>query len=211
MTPQEFADAADVSRETLARLSAYATQLETWQDAVNLVGRRTIGDLWRRHMLDSAQLFRLLPSPRCRLIDLGSGAGFPGLVLAIMGVADVELIEANARKCTFLTEVARITETPVVIHNERIEALRLSGNADVITARALAPLPRLLNYAEQLIGPNTTCLFLKGRRLHEELTEAKKTWKMGITTIPSASDAEGTILCLKTLARNHDAVDADRV
>jgi 16S rRNA (guanine527-N7)-methyltransferase len=128
-----------------------------------------------------------------------------------MGVSDVELIEANARKCAFLTEVARLTKTRVVIHNARVEATNLAGTADVITARALAPLPKLLSYAERFIGPNTTCLFLKGRRLHQELTAAKKTWKMGITTIPSLSDAGGTVLCLKALARDHDAIDANRV
>jgi len=209
VTPQEFADTANVSRETLARLSVYANLLETWQDTVNLVGRRTLDDLWRRHMLDSAQLFRLLPSPRCRLVDLGSGAGFPGLVLAIMGVSDVELIEANARKCAFLKEAARLAETTVVIHNARIEATDLVETVDVITARALAPLPKLLTYAARFAGPNTTCLFLKGRRLHEELTAASKTWKMGMTTIPSLSDAGGSVLCLRNLARDHDAIDAN--
>ena len=211
MTPHEFAEATNVSRETLARLSAYAALLKSWKDAVNLVGRRTLSDLWRRHMLDSAQLFTMLTAPQCRLVDLGSGAGFPGLVLAIMGVSDVELIEANARKCAFLREVARITDTSVVIHNDRIESTRFSGHADVITSRALAPLPNLLDYAERFIGPNTTCLFLKGRQADQELTAAAKTWKMGTITTPSLSDAEGVVLCLRTIARKNDSNDTDSV
>ena len=151
-----------------------------------------------------------MPSRHCRLVDLGSGAGFPGLVLAIMGVSGVELIESNSRKCTFLAEAARVTKTSVVIHNERIEASAL-GIADVVTARALAPLPRLLAYAEPFIGHNTTCLFLKGRKLNQELTAAQKTWKMGVTTIPSLSGSGGTILCLRTLNRNHGAADFNSV
>jgi len=162
-------------------------------------------------MLDSAQLFPMVLAPQCRLVDLGSGAGFPGLVLAIMGVSDVELIEANSRKCAFLREVARITDTSVVIHNDRIGSIRFSGYADVITARALAPLPELLDYAERFIGPSTTCLLLKGRQADQELTAATKMWKMGAMTTPSLSDPEGVVLCLRTIARKNDSDDTDSV
>ena len=203
MTPEEFSAATDVSRETMARLAAYAALLERWQSAVNLVGSGTLSDIWGRHIMDSAQLFSLLPSPSGRIIDLGSGAGFPGLVLAIMGATDVELVEANTKKCTFLREVARATNTQVVIHNERIEKIP-PRVASVITARALAPLPWLLNYANAFVGPKSICLFLKGRRLHQELTDARKTWKMGVATIPSLTDAGGTVLCVRALSRNND-------
>ena len=203
MTPDEFAAAVDVSRETLARLAAHVALLEKWHNTVNLVGRGTLSDIWRRHILDSAQLYNLLPSPLGRVVDLGSGAGFPGLVLAIMGAEDVELIEANTRKCAFLQEVARATNTRVTINNDRIEG-KSPRIAAVVTARALAPLPRLLDYAKAYVGPETICLFLKGQRLHEELTDAKKTWKMGVTTIPSLSDAGGSVLCLRKLSRAND-------
>jgi 16S rRNA (guanine527-N7)-methyltransferase len=203
VTPDDLVAAVDVSRETLARLTAYVTLLEKWQNTVNLVGRGTLSDVWRRHILDSAQLYSLLPASLGHVVDLGSGAGFPGLVLAIMGAEDVELIEANTRKCAFLREVARVTNTRVTITNDRIEG-KDPRIADVVTARALAPLPRLLDYAKAYVGPETICLFLKGQRLHEELTEAQKTWKMGVTTIPSLSDAGGSVLCLRKLSRTND-------
>jgi 16S rRNA (guanine527-N7)-methyltransferase len=208
VTPDEFAVGIDVSRETLARLTTYVALLERWQNSVNLVGKGTLSDIWRRHILDSAQLYSLLPSPFGRVVDLGSGAGFPGMVLAIMGATDVELIEANTRKCGFLREVARVTNTQVIINNNRIEggAPRI---ADVVTARALAPLPRLLGYAKTYVGPETICLFLKGRRLHQELTNARKTWKMGITTITSRSDAGGSVLHLRKLSRTNDTDSPD--
>ena len=208
MTRDEFAVGVDVSRETLARLTTYVALLERWQNSVNLVGKGTLNDIWRRHILDSAQLYNLLPSPFGRVVDLGSGAGFPGMVLAIMGATDVELIEANTRKCGFLREVARVTNTQVIINNDRIEggAPRI---ADVVTARALAPLPRLLGYAKTYVGPETICLFLKGRRLHQELTDARKTWKMGITTITSLSDAGGSVLHLRKLSRTNDTDSPD--
>lgn len=208
MTPDEFAVGVDVSRETLARLTTYVALLERWQNSVNLVGKGTLNDIWRRHILDSAQLYNLLPSPFGRVVDLGSGAGFPGMVLAIMGATDVELIEANTRKCGFLREVARVTNTQVIINNDRIEGVA-PRIADVVTARALAPLPRLLGYAKTYVGPETICLFLKGRRLHQELTDARKTWKMGITTITSLSDAGGSVLHLRKLSRTNDTDSPD--
>jgi len=208
VTPDEFAVGVDVSRETLARLTTYVALLERWQNSVNLVGKGTLSDIWRRHILDSAQLYNLLPSPFGRVVDLGSGAGFPGMVLAIMGATDVELIEANTRKCGFLREVARVTNTQVIINNDRIEGVA-PRIADVVTARALAPLPRLLGYAKTYVGPETICLFLKGRRLHQELTDARKTWKMGITTITSLSDAGGSVLHLRKLSRTNDTDSPD--
>jgi len=208
VTPDEFAVGVDVSRETLARLTTYVALLERWQNSVNLVGKGTLSDIWRRHILDSAQLYSLLPSPFGRVVDLGSGAGFPGMVLAIMGATDVELIEANTRKCGFLREVARVTNTQVIINNDRIEGVA-PRIADVVTARALAPLPRLLGYAKTYVGPETICLFLKGRRLHQELTDARKTWKMGITTITSLSDAGGSVLHLRKLSRTNDTDSPD--
>ena len=133
MNADDFRQAAGVSRETLERLTAYADLLVKWQAKINLVGPDTIPSLWRRHFLDSAQVFPLLPQGIHRLVDMGSGAGFPGLVLAVMGVGDVHLIESDARKCAFLREAARITGTPVTVHNARIENLAPLG-ADVEAA-----------------------------------------------------------------------------
>jgi 16S rRNA (guanine527-N7)-methyltransferase len=197
---QGFATATGVSRETLQRLEAYAALLLAWSARINLIGRATLGDLWRRHFLDSAQLLPLIPAGTRSLVDLGSGAGFPGLVLAIFGVPGVELIEADSRKAAFLREAARITETDVVIRGCRIEAVP-PHVADVITARACAPLDWLLTLGERFIGPRTSCLFLKGERAAEELTAAGKAWTMTVSRYPSRADPGGSVLLLQQVVR----------
>jgi len=196
VTPEDFQNSTGVSRETLARLEIYAALLQKWQKAINLVGPATLPDLWRRHMLDSAQLFPLIPPGARRLADLGSGAGFPGLVLAIMGAADVQLIESDQRKCAFLDAVARETSTKVTIHRKRLEDCP-ALNADVITARALAPLDKLLNYARPLASKSAICLFLKGQTADTELTEAKSAWYIEGEIKPSATNSDASILILR--------------
>ncbi len=196
MGPDEFATTLGVSRETLERLTAYAELLVKWQARINLVGPDTLPELWRRHFLDSAQLFRLIPAGAKRLVDLGSGAGFPGLVLAVMGAPDVHLVESDARKCAFLREAARITGTTVTVVNRRIEQAPPLG-ADVVTARALAPLSRLLDWARPHLGEGAVCLFLKGRSCEDELTRASKDWNITLDRVPSLSDPSGIILYLK--------------
>ena len=199
LAPEDFQARTGVSREALERLRAYADLLITWQRAVNLVGRRSLGDLWRRHMLDSAQLLPLAPGART-WIDLGSGGGFPGLVLAILGAPEVHLIESDGRKCTFLREAARVTGTRVAVHHGRIESVS-PWPADVVVARACAPLPRLLEYAEPFLTDRTLCLFLKGQDVEKELTEATRCWISSWERLKSASDPKGTILRLRRLSR----------
>jgi 16S rRNA (guanine527-N7)-methyltransferase len=201
LDPSGFAALSGVSRETLARLEAYAELLVRWSARINLVGANTLDDLWRRHFLDSAQLFAHVPQGTQSLVDLGSGAGFPGLVLAISGVPGVELIEADARKCAFLREAARVAAAPVVIRNARIEAVP-AHFVDVVTARGCAPLDRLLVLAQAFIGPDTVCLFPKGERAREELTAAEQAWTMDATFHESCSDRRGVILCLRRVARH---------
>lgn len=193
MTPEQFQAETGVSRETLDRLRLYADLLEKWQQRINLVGPATLPDLWRRHMLDSAQLWPLLPPEVPRLIDIGSGAGFPGLVLAILGVPEVHLIESDQRKGAFLREVARQTGATVTVHSARIEAIR-DLTAPVVTARALAALPKLLDLAVPLLAPGGVCLFLKGQNIVEELTSARKTWIFDEDRTPSRSDSTGLVL-----------------
>jgi len=197
-----FQAATDVSRETLDRLETYTALLRKWAPRINLVGRSTLDDLWRRHMLDSAQLYPHLPPHARTLVDLGSGAGFPGMVLAIMGVPDVHLIESNQRKCAFLREVARATGIKVTVHAARAEEL-VPFPADVVTARALAPLSILLEYAEPFLTPSSVCLFLKGRRYEEELTETQKKWNITHHMFSSLTEPEGGILRLEAVSRVH--------
>ncbi len=197
---QAFRDATGVSRETLDRLTAYADLLRRWQRAINLVGRATMPDLWRRHMYDSAQLLPLAAADRGPWLDLGSGAGFPGLVLAIMGARDVHLVESDARKAAFLREVARITGTAISLHVARIEEVA-PFPAAVVTARALAPLPRLLDLAAPFFASDTVVLFPKGQDVEIELTEAAKCWNMRVERQPSLTDPSGVLLRLTEVSR----------
>jgi len=201
MTRDQFLSAFPVSRETAERLQSYADLLVKWQAKINLVGPATIPDLWRRHFLDSAQLQRLLPAGP--ILDLGSGAGFPGMVLAILRDDPVHLVESDARKCAFLREVARLTNAAATIHNCRIESLS-PFPVTAVTARALASVASLLSLAEGFLSPSTECLFLKGEKLEDELTEAAKDWKMTTERIQSLSDPQGIILRVKEVHRGPD-------
>ncbi|HLZ65772.1 MAG TPA: 16S rRNA (guanine(527)-N(7))-methyltransferase RsmG [Aliidongia sp.] len=199
MTQAEFVALSAVSRETADRLAAYVALLAKWNARINLVGPATLPDVWRRHILDSAQIHGLVADAGV-LVDLGSGAGLPGLILALLGGPQVHLIESDARKCAFLHEAARVTGTAVTIHNKRIEAVPPIA-ADVVTARALAPLAQLLDHAVRFLKPAGKCVFLKGARQADELTEARKTWHMSVTERPSRSDPSGVILEVESPAR----------
>ncbi|MGQ0663442.1 MAG: 16S rRNA (guanine(527)-N(7))-methyltransferase RsmG [Pseudomonadota bacterium] len=214
MSPEGFALATGVSRGTLEKLKLYHGLLEKWQARVNLVGRASLAAAWRRHFLDSAQLFPLLRAARRAargtvLIDLGSGAGFPGLVLAIMAAGEnfplaTTLVESDARKASFLAEIAAVTGVAgaVAIEVARLESLRCRRPlADILTARALAPLAELLALASPLLAEDGICLFLKGAKAGDELTAAAKTWKMRWDRIPSRSDPSGVILRVQDIRR----------
>ncbi len=201
LTPEAVARRLGLDAGTTARLTRHLALLETWQRRLNLVGPETLRDPWRRHVLDSAQLLRLLPEGTRVLVDLGSGAGFPGLVLAILGVEEVHLVEADRRKAAFLREAARITGCPrVVVHARRIEETTPFA-ADAVTARALAPLDRLLDLAVPFFGPRTRGIFPKGRRAAAELTEARRRWKMEARLEPSLSSPEGRIVVVEGVSR----------
>ncbi len=191
---------AGVSRETRERLNTYADLLRKWQRSINLVGPRTIDDLWNRHFTDSAQLLPLIPPSARVLVDFGSGAGFPGLVLAILGVAQVHLIESDQRKATFLREVARATGTPITVHANRIEQVA-PFPADVVSARALAPLGDLLGFAAPFLHPDSFCLFPKGQMAEDELTAASKNWNINVDRIQSVTDPSATILRVSQVSR----------
>ena len=195
LTRDEFAVLTGVSRNTLARLDAYAGLLTNWSARINLVAASTLVDPWRRHFLDSAQLLPLIPAGANSLIDLGSGAGFPGLVLAIMGAGGIELVESDARKCAFLREAARVAAAPATVRNARIETVPARPVA-VVTARAYASLDQLLTYSQRFIGPDTVCLFLKGAQAGQELAAAQEAWDFDVTSHPSRTDPRGVVLCL---------------
>ena len=199
LSPQACAAECGVSRETLQRLEAYVALLAKWQARINLVGPATMADPWRRHILDSAQLIPYLASGA--ILDIGTGAGFPGLVLAILdGDRAVHLVESDQRKCAFLNEAARVTGAKVTIHPARIEAVP-AFPVGVVTARACAALDKLLAWAERFAGETTECLFLKGEGVAGELTQARESWKMSSESFPSRSDPRGAILRIKGFSR----------
>ena len=186
----------DVSRETNDQLEALVNTLVRWQKAINLVGKATIEDVWTRHVLDSAQLALLIPPDAATLADLGSGGGFPGLVLAALRPElDVTLIEVDARKAAFLGEAGRrmgLKKPPRVVIG-RIEEVP-AAKADVVTARALAPLGQLLVWADRHRADTAICLFHKGKGWQSELTEATKDWDITCQPLSSKTDRDAVIL-----------------
>ena len=197
---EEVGQRLGVSRETLERCRVYLDLLTRWQRRINLVGPASLADPWRRHILDSGQLWPLGANRARRLVDLGSGAGLPGLILALFGVPEVHLIESDRRKASFLREASRACGVVVEVHAARIDEVPRLG-AEIVTARALAPLPDLLALAEGQMQTGTTCLFLKGRQAEAELTLARRGWTMQVRQEASLSDPDGRVLIISEIGR----------
>ena len=198
--PESFAEAFKVPRETIHRLTRYAELLNHWQKSTNLVGPSALANLWSRHFADSAQLRSLAPDAQLWL-DLGSGAGFPGLVVAILQTGTpgfhMHLVESNQKKCAFLAEVVRAVQAPVDIHAMRIEELTEKAQSlrpDVVSARALAPSPRLFELASPFFGQGTRGLFLKGRETEAEIEAAKAGWNFACRLHPSVTAPDSNIV-----------------
>ncbi|MBU2580328.1 MAG: 16S rRNA (guanine(527)-N(7))-methyltransferase RsmG [Alphaproteobacteria bacterium] len=202
--PKDFQARFGVSNETIERLATYENLLRQWQRKINLVAPSTLDDIWHRHFADSAQLLELAPGAARKWVDLGSGAGFPGLVLAILRAgrgleSDREphmLIESDQRKAAFLGEIARKTSVAVDIVVSRIELSSTQGrykSVDVVSARALAPLDRLIGLSEPLFGPQTRGLFLKGRDVAQEVEAARVNWSFECQLVESLTDVEARI------------------
>ncbi len=204
---------ADVSRETATRLERFVELLLSWQSRINLIAPSTVPTIWSRHIANSLQLIPLAPAPeptRKQIwADLGSGAGFPGLVIAC-ALADtdplscVHLVESNRKKATFLAEAIRETAAPAIVHAERIESIapRLSGKVDIVTARALAPLKQLLTYLAPMVENGAQAILLKGQHLDDELAEASRYWKIRADIVPSKTSPTGKILIVRDLSRS---------
>ena len=203
MSPDQFVRACgpfiSVSHETLRKLSAYEELLKKWQAKINLVSPATLNDTWQRHFFDSAQLLAYI-QPNQRIVDFGSGAGFPAMVLAVMGIENVTMIESDQRKVAFLQEVARVTETKVTILNQRIESVT-PFEVNVITARAFAPLDKLLSYTAPWGRDGVTGLFLKGANLKDELTAAGSMWHIEYRCDASRADPAGSILIIEGVTK----------
>lgn len=194
-----------VSRETRDRLEVYLTLLQKWQPKINLIGPKTLEHAWARHFEDSLQLAQYIPTSAKTLFDLGSGAGFPGLVLAILRPdLEVHLIESDEKKCAFLRSVSRETRAQAIIHNMRIEEAvqDLDVHPDIITARALASLEGLLDYCGVWAKENSdlTFIFPKGEKAAEEIRQARQKWNFDLEKYPSQTDDKAQILVLKNAA-----------
>ncbi len=202
-TPEDFARETGAGEKTLQKFHRYESLIKEWNERAGLVGDSTLPQIWHRHFLDSAQLLPLLPKGPGTIADIGSGAGFPGLVLALLGVKNITLFERNTKKAGFLQEVIREFALPVEILNLTAEEYQ-GAPFDVITARALAPLEELLTLSRRMRKPSTICLFLKGKNLDAEIREAQKEWELpDLRRIPSLTDSSGAILRLTGVTPFH--------
>lgn len=205
---KNFIEKYNVSCETMNDLVAYLDLLKEWQDKFNLVSKSSLEDAWNRHFADSAQLFKFIPNDAETLIDFGSGAGFPGMVLAIMGknktpYLKTTLVESIRKKTLYLNEVAQKTETSVSVINDRIENIK-GCKFDVITSRAMTSLTDLLQYAISFCHKKTVCIFPKGRKFAEEISEAQKKWLFNCQIENSDVSDEGKILIITNISKKKE-------
>ena len=195
-----------VSRETFEKFEIFYQTLVKWQKSINLISNSSLENAWERHFLDSAQLYNFTKKIRGNILDLGSGAGFPGVILAMMGSQNINVVESDQKKCTFMREVARITGIKISIHNCRIEDLNFI-DPNLIVCRALAPLNKLIIYVENHMIKNNSnkvkmpkMLFLKGKMYNEEINKLKETRKIEYKVYPSITDNHGKILYIKNIS-----------
>src|SRR5258708_196575 len=202
MDARGFAAISGATAAQMADLERFRVMLAERNEVMNLVGPASLPDFWSRHAWDSAQLVRLQPDARS-WADLGAGAGMPGIVLAILGKAlmgfHVDLVESMTKRCKFLSEVVEALELPATVHNARAENLDLT--VEIVTARACAPLWRLLGYARPYLQGGATGLFLKGQDVVAEMSEAARYWEYEADVVPSKSDPRGRIVRVKRLGR----------
>lgn len=180
------------------RLRNYADLLRRWTTVINLVSTRDAEHVWTRHVEDSLRLLPLLPPGLDRGVDLGSGGGLPAIPLAIVSGIPFDLIESDQRKATFLREAARLTASPITVHCERIEHATVAPAA-LVTARALAPLPKLLDYAARFLQPGATCLFPKGANAAAELADASQSWTFQHDEYADPANPESLVLALRNV------------
>ncbi len=199
-SPEEFAEVFDVSRETIDRLQIYENLLKKWNPKINLVARGTLGDAWARHFADSAQISDIAPKNARLWVDIGSGGGFPGAVLAIVNKekrpdAKHYLVESDKRKAAFLRTVARQTGADFSVFDQRAEDIPPFA-ADVVTARALAPLETLVGLAARHLAPRGVAILPKGANVENEIETALALWRFDLEKFPSVTDPSAAILKL---------------
>lgn len=197
--PREIPDWLNVSRETIDRLDHFASEVLRWTPAINLISKSSMDQIWQRHILDSAQIYALGDS-QAKWVDMGSGGGFPGIVMAIMGAQDIVLVESDKRKAAFLQQMTRQLALPVTVLAKRMDDLPAMG-AQTVSARALASLTQLLGHATPHLNSGGRAVFPKGRAVDAELIEARETWAFDCVRLPSKTDPEAAILVLENIRR----------
>lgn len=183
----------EISKEQEEQLEKYVDFLLKYNEKINLIGKSTIDDIWNRHIIDSLQVIKLIENKNIKLADLGSGAGLPGIVLSIAGIQEVHLFEKSPRKCEFLEQAKQFSKNKIVVHNVDIDTFK-DNSFNIITSRALGSLDLLLKFSQNLKNNNTKCIFLKGKKVFEELEEAKKHWNIQYNLVDSFTSNEGKIV-----------------
>lgn len=207
---KNFCDIYSVSRETFSKLEKYCQAIIEWQSKMNLVSKSSLQDIWKRHIEDSAQLFNLIPATAKNLLDIGSGAGFPGMVIAIISAEktpylNITLTESITKKTLFLNytkDLLHLENTNIL--NTRVETIK-NKKFSIITARAVTNLVDLLEYSYQLLDKNGLCIFPKGKSYKEEIEQAKKQWQFSLTIVDSQTSEEGKILVINKLTKKRSA------
>ncbi len=204
MTVDGVLERLNVSRETYERLEIFAAVLEKWNSKINLISRHSVSDIWTRHIVDSIQVFRSVPAPQ-HWVDMGSGGGLPGVVVGILASAErhgtrVTLIESDQRKAAFLRTAARECGASIQVLSDRIERCQ-PQNADVLSARALADLTKLLEFSERHLNPKGVAVFPKGANWKKEVDNALKSWRFDFEPITSLTEPDAVLLKIKGVAR----------
>ena len=200
MQLQTMPSAVVISREIEGKLKLYVDILLHWQKKINLISNNTIDDVWQRHIIDSLQLASFISDKNRKIVDIGSGAGLPGMVLAIAGYSGVHLVESDRKKALFLSEVKRQLNVDVEIYNDRVEGIEVD-EVDVIIARACAPLNKIMGLSHRLILENTIGIFLKGEGFEKEMNEFTKSYKADILAYPSVTNDKSAILNISNITR----------
>lgn len=196
---QEFSNLSDLQ---IKNLEDFVLLLLAENDNFNFIGKSTIEDLWHRHILDSSQLLRFIPDQNIKFADFGSGAGFPGIILSILGLREIHLVEKSFRKSEFLRRAKSFSSNRIFVHQSKLEELK-NIEFDCITSRALAPLDKLLFYSQKFLKKNGYCLFLKGKNLPQEIELAKKTFRFDYETHQSLTSDESNIIRISNISSCH--------
>lgn len=189
-----------ISSEDFKNLQDYVEFLLYYNTKMNLIGKSTIDDIWNRHIIDSLQIIKIIKNKNIKVADLGSGAGLPGIPLSILGISTIELFEKSPKKCEFLNMAKKYSKNKIIVRNENLYQTK-DNSFDLIVSRALANIDSLLNFSKNLIKDNSELIFLKGKKIYEELDEAKRNWDINYKIFDSITSNEGKIIKITNFSK----------